>query len=369
MNTSAQSLHQELLDAVHASRALDHRIAVLLLEARRTALFQDLGFASLIAYAREALDIGGAKVKVLLSLAERVPALPALEAAFSSGSLSYTKAARLLPVVTTDNVEEWIERARNISNRVLEQQLSGREPGDLPPDPEEELPPPRVRRSFMLEAADSEVLDRAIALLRVQSGVDSDDLDAGRLVGLIIRRGAMAVEQQAEEPPTEPIYRTVVTRCPDCAAASSPDFMVMDHVATQAEDDGDVLDLTDGPDRGQLTRHVPDRTRRAVLARDAYRCVFPGCTCTLFLQLHHGVPFADGGTHEEANLFTLCSVHHAAVHEGRCALFRNREGPWLAVHRGGIVEPSRVGLGKPGVWRRHRRSRTPLRGAGGRRDG
>ncbi|HJN76480.1 MAG TPA: hypothetical protein QGF58_21305 [Myxococcota bacterium] len=121
MNTSSQSLHQALLDAVHASRALDHRIAVLLMEARRTAMFKDLGFASLITYAREALDIGGNKVKVLLRLAEKAPALPALEAAFSSGSLSYTKAARLLPVATSENIDEWIERARNISNRVLEQ--------------------------------------------------------------------------------------------------------------------------------------------------------------------------------------------------------------------------------------------------------
>jgi len=95
-----------------------------------------------------------------------------------------------------------------------------------------------------------------------------------------------------------------------------------------------------GPDRGKLTRHIPERTRRAVLARDDYRCVFPGCTCTLFLDLHHLRPFAQGGDHSEANLVTVCTAHHAAAHDGHVGLFVD-QGRLMAVHQGGLVEPAR----------------------------
>jgi 5-methylcytosine-specific restriction endonuclease McrA len=170
-----------------------------------------------------------------------------------------------------------------------------------------------------------------------------EDLEDGRLLGLLIRRAAKALAEESEQPPSEPIYRTVITLCPDCATASHPDYQVMDHVVTQALDDGEILDLTMGPDRGKLSRHIPERTRRAVLARDGYRCVFPGCMCNLFLDLHHILPFAQGGDHSERNLATVCTAHHAAAHEGHDGLFLDEAGRLMAAHHGGLVEPARVG--------------------------
>ncbi len=338
---TAQDLHQALLEALATSRAAEHRLAVLLLEMKEQRLYRQLGHPSMSAYARTCLEFGAFKLKALLKLAREAPTLPALEQAFASGELPWTKARLLLQVADPDTAADWVARATHISSRELERQVDSVCKGDKPPSPDAvDLAPPRRRRSFLMEATDAEVLDKTLALLRSQTSLRDQDIDDGRLLGLVIRRAAKALADEAEQAPSEPLHRTVITLCPDCATASHPDFQVMDHVVTQALDDSEVLDLTHGPDRGKLTRHIPERTRRAVLARDDYRCVFPGCTCHLFLDLHHLRPFAQGGDHSEANLVTVCTAHHAAAHEGHVGLFTD-QGQLMAVHQGGVVEPAR----------------------------
>ncbi len=65
-----------------------------------------------------------------------------------------------------------------------------------------------------------------------------------------------------------------------------------------------------------MVRTINRATRRAVTRRDKGCCQFPGCTNTLFTQIHHIIRWACGGDHALTNLTTLCSAHHRLVHEG-----------------------------------------------------
>ena len=60
---------------------------------------------------------------------------------------------------------------------------------------------------------------------------------------------------------------------------------------------------------------MPASVKRAVWARDDGRCVFVGtdgrCQETAFLELHHVVPFADGGPTNVENLQLRCRAHNA----------------------------------------------------------
>ena len=80
------------------------------------------------------------------------------------------------------------------------------------------------------------------------------------------------------------------------------------------------------PRRGHVSRTIPPATRAAVLHRDRWCCNVPGCTNTLWLDLHHIVERHRGGDHRESNLITLCSVHHRVVHEGLMAVRPVDEG-------------------------------------------
>lgn len=63
-------------------------------------------------------------------------------------------------------------------------------------------------------------------------------------------------------------------------------------------------------------RAAQDRFRRAVLARDGFRCTYVDprtgerCEATQGLQAAHIIPLAHGGTNEAANGETLCRPHH-----------------------------------------------------------
>ncbi|MDM8520295.1 HNH endonuclease [Anaerolineales bacterium HSG6] len=58
------------------------------------------------------------------------------------------------------------------------------------------------------------------------------------------------------------------------------------------------------------------KARMCALVRDEFQCQHAGCTETRlrWLEVHHIKPRIQGGTHDLANLVTLCRKHHADQH-------------------------------------------------------
>jgi hypothetical protein len=74
---------------------------------------------------------------------------------------------------------------------------------------------------------------------------------------------------------------------------------------------------------GRNQRTVPDRTRRMIEHRDR-GCRVPGCG-NRRVDVHHIVPWADGGATDPANLLSLCRRHHRLLHVGKLAIGGNAE--------------------------------------------
>lgn len=78
------------------------------------------------------------------------------------------------------------------------------------------------------------------------------------------------------------------------------------------------LGATDKPrrPRGQppASRSIPAHVKRAVVARDRGQCAFPAngrtCGARAFLEFHHVVPYARGGTATEGNIQLRCRAHN-----------------------------------------------------------
>lgn len=66
-----------------------------------------------------------------------------------------------------------------------------------------------------------------------------------------------------------------------------------------------------------LSASIPNETRKAVYARDGYRCAL--CDDVRGLQIHHIVHRSAGGNDTPCNLITLCWRCHAEAH-----------GTWIA---------------------------------------
>ncbi|HUF98483.1 MAG TPA: DUF222 domain-containing protein [Ilumatobacter sp.] len=73
---------------------------------------------------------------------------------------------------------------------------------------------------------------------------------------------------------------------------------------------------------GRTTRAVPNRLRRLIELRDQGCCI-PGCTNTLGLQVHHLIPWSQGGTSEMTNLVLICDAHHHQHHAGEITIVGN----------------------------------------------
>ncbi|MHB2018878.1 MAG: HNH endonuclease [Candidatus Xenobia bacterium] len=65
----------------------------------------------------------------------------------------------------------------------------------------------------------------------------------------------------------------------------------------------------------EVKRTIPRAIRRAVMIRDAFRCRVPGCTHTVYVEIHHLEEFWRGGRHDLDNLTVLCSAHHKMWHD------------------------------------------------------
>jgi len=86
------------------------------------------------------------------------------------------------------------------------------------------------------------------------------------------------------------------------------------------------------------------RNRCAVLERDDWRCVFPGCSSRRNLQVHHIVFRSAGGSDDPSNLTTLCAFHHQrGVHDGTVAV-RGRAPDALEFEQG--LRPGREPLAR-----------------------
>jgi hypothetical protein len=65
--------------------------------------------------------------------------------------------------------------------------------------------------------------------------------------------------------------------------------------------------------------------RREIIRRDR-TCRFPGCSNTVFTNVHHILPWAQGGKTDLPNLVLLCNHHHHVVHEGKWQLTGDANG-------------------------------------------
>ncbi|MFZ5475895.1 MAG: hypothetical protein ACOZNI_03895 [Myxococcota bacterium] len=204
----AQALSDRLLSARRAHRRAEHDLAVLLAEMDDEGLHRELGHASIVEYARVVLDLTERHARDLLRIGRKLPALPELGDAMSSGDLDWTKARELVRVATPANVAAWVARAKVLTSRELEREVAHTPVGAPPPEGEPTRGPCRRRVSFEMEAADAAVLLEALRVARARAGEERGEVEDGVLLADIARRFVHAAEP--EVPESGEVYKEVV---------------------------------------------------------------------------------------------------------------------------------------------------------------
>jgi hypothetical protein len=309
-----------------------------LLLASRSGAHVHLGYGSFSQYVERLLGYSPRATREKLRVAEALERLPLSARALEQGELGWCAVRELTRVATADTEPAWLDAARGKTTRELEQLVASKRPGELPPRPDVPQPPRRhVLRFEVTPETFATFREATLSLQRAAGGTLDDD-------ALLLEMARRALGASTTDPGRSS-YRISFERCPACGDGAqiaggervAVSTEVLDMAACDAEqlvvpaprpaNQNHVADhapaATEVTHVGRVAharQAVPPALRRAVLARDRHRCSVPGCTHTHFVDVHHVRPRSAGGRNTLANLITLCTAHHRAVHRGELVI-------------------------------------------------
>jgi len=312
----AFALDARLIAARRAIQTSDARIGRLLRVVVDHHFYRLLGFFSVDVYVRERLGISARKAWALLKLEKATVRSGDFARAYADGSLSWTRALCLLPVLERGNAEAWIARAQTVTvrrlcdevNHVLEARDALGRGVTLDPPP-----------------ADS-VLASPIAAL-VEAGCRDLSLPCGVQIGahdVVAQTDGRvgAVQIGAHDAPEMDVGRRGHSEVCDASVS----FTGPASVVALLRDVMDAFALPEAPRWvafERLLRHViahwerTPRHRDPIFARDGWRCRVPACSSRRNLHDHHVVYRSRGGGNERANRVAVCAAHHLhGIHPG-----------------------------------------------------
>ena len=351
--SSWKVVDRALRDCARRQRELDAEEARWLVAAEQLQVHREVGCGSIHEYVERILGYGPRVARERLRVARALVELPAMSAALARGELCHSAVRELTRVATPATEAAWIDATRGKCLREIEEAVAGRERGTLPEDPDDgpprdltielELSPSTwalyrdAVRHLEVELGERLTDDQAVALMcravlhgggtESVEGADADD-DGDNAVAGHGAEGEPSGDAQAigaaelvTAPGHRPRYQIAITTCAGCKRgwhdAAGRSFAITAADLERASCDAELLGRVDGASPDRLTRTIPPATRRQVFRRDRGRCIVPGCRATRYLEVHHVVPRAVGGTHDPRGLALICSGHHDAIHAGR----------------------------------------------------
>jgi hypothetical protein len=323
--------------------ALDHfaglssaamaRVCDLIAEVDARQAWMGDGAGSLTDWVAAKLRIRHASASRLVAISRQLTDLPHVRACFSAGDLSLDQVDAVTRMASPETEEAIVDEAMTLSSAALD--LKARRRRSIS---EEEAMSVWERRKLIrqwnldeselrfhgrLPGAEGRVFDQAI-----DSRVDqmSPNPETGMFDPLQVRAADALTELAATDGETSsPTQITVFTditaltskeqghaELDNTAALSNPTLqrLACDAILESVLKDGSqVIGI------GRRSRTIPGWLRRLVHHRDGRRCQHPGCPNTRWLQIHHIVPWAQGGPTDLDNLILLCGIHHRFVHE------------------------------------------------------
>ena len=324
MLRTARDVHTALTHALDELRRSERNAVLLFAEVMQRGLYRKLGYASIHAYAQEALDFSESKTAQFIQLAERLDELPQLRDAVERGEVTWISARNVAGVATPESESAWVEEAKQSSRRQLAKKIDTARAdarrrrrmdpaqGTLEPAPADRPAAPCAEPEVMVEV---KLRFTATEYAKYQALIE-----ARRKQGRHSRREELVLEGLAGDAVGEvssaPPYRIVTYMCEGCGEAHTPTPRGNLQVPW-AELQAQLSDAEIVPAAGWRRKTIPPAVRAKVLARDGHRCTATGCRNTQFLEVHHKVPVFAGGTNTPENLLTLCNRCHRALHEAK----------------------------------------------------
>jgi hypothetical protein len=324
--TFTQLSDDELLAAVQRLAAHERQATAALirslmeLDARR--LYLAAGYSSLFTYCTQVLHLSEHAALSRIEVARAGRRQPMLVEAIDEGAINVTCARLLAPHLTDQNCQTVIAAARHKTKREVEEIIVRLRPHPPVPSTVRKLPAPQASRSVMpsirTPAAPAPAKPQAVRLDTVPAtpAAWSPPTQRPAVTPLAPERYKVQFTISSET-------RDKLRRVQDLLRHSVPNgdpAAIFDRALSALLKDLERTRLAAtakprvSPGCAPGSRAVPAAVRRAVWKRDGGRCAFIGsqgrCAEHGFLELHHVVPFAAGGTATVENIQLRCCAHN-----------------------------------------------------------
>ncbi len=293
------SLHERALEASMRYKRAESDLIEILIEVEKRRSFLERGHSSLFKYVVNDLKLSKSVAYNLIAVARRVRQVPELGLELRQGRITLSNAKRIVPVLTSENQSEWLEKAAKLSQKKLEREVARVRPEIATPERASYVTSTRVRLELGLSESN---------MLRLRRVQDLLCQARRRPVSLEETLVAMTNEHLKRHDPLEKAKRHVVRKSP-VPENPPPESSVPENPLLE-----NPSKTVDSQVSRPVRRPIPRSVHHRVSLRDERRCTFPGCNQTRWLEIHHKIPVAQGGTNELSNLITLCSAHHSHLH-------------------------------------------------------
>ena len=314
----ARQAHQALKQSVEIIDRAQHCAVLWFAEIMKRRLFRELGYSSIYQYASEELGFSATRTGDFKRLAEKLEELPAVSRKVKSGELGYTKAREIVKVADASTEEEWLRVAGRQSRRELEETVRRAKgtarrkvdpaQGELVASTSLASPAAAVSTRIGFELSPTQLARYEVLAARIGHRENKAELL------LEMMESFLSADENAPRGATGSRYQVHVHECPTCAKATvqtsrgEKELTLVEAETVQCDAEVHVF--------GKRNKsNIPPRVRREVLARDRHRCRRKGCPHNRFLDIHHVVPRAKGGSNDPSNLVTLCSGCHHLWHK------------------------------------------------------
>jgi len=336
----AEDLETQIATLCAQLDAAEHRLLSLIRRYDESGAWCGDGVPSCAAWLSNRVGLAPGAAREKVRVARALGKLPAMDAALSKGTVSYSKVRAMTRVATAENECTLLTLAENSTAAQLERICRGVRAATEEPGSEEDDSDSRwvslitrddgtARLCAQLSTDEAALVMKAIEAARDEARTEQDESSElpqpNRADGLVRVADAFL---SGDRPHRTGGDRTqlLLHLAASKLAEGELDASLEDGTRVSAEvlrrlscDCGLVPIAVD--DRGQplsvgrKTRSIPPAIRRALIARDGC-CQFPGCENRRWLDAHHVEHWIHGGQTAVENLVLLCSFHHRLLHEG-----------------------------------------------------
>jgi hypothetical protein len=285
LNAELRAVHERAIGRGQRYLVSEAEVLESIIEVDQHKLYEKFGLNFLTTYCVKHMGLDENVAGVLVRVARKSQAVPALRIAVVDGEVSMSKARTIASVITEDNQAEWIEKAKTLSKHKLEREVASVSPAKAKPEKARHIAGGRVQ--IVLNLSEEEYERRCRIKDLVSGSLRKSATEADVEV-------AMMDCYQFHKDPVRKAERAAKRKCKERDASRD---------ASSSDEE-----------------NIPAPVRHAVNLRDRGACQARHedgsiCGSTRWVHLHHIISKCRGGLDVPENIITLCSAHHRLWHK------------------------------------------------------